>query len=148
MWVVVEALLPDTDHFQGFLRLCRKFFSGKVGLMNFQGFHDLLADCHDRVEGGHRVLKDHGDLFAPVFLQGILIHGKDIPAFKVDLTTDDPGRRLGQKPQDSQGGSGFPSAGLAHQAQRLALIQYQIHPVNRFHDAAVSFIVDHKILYF
>ena len=66
--------------------------------MNFQGFHDLLADCHDRVEGGHGVLKDHRDLFAPIFLQGILIHGKDIPAFKVDLTADDPGRRLGQKP--------------------------------------------------
>ena len=36
------------------------------------GFGNLVADAHDRVEGGHRLLKNHGDLRAPEEAHGIV----------------------------------------------------------------------------
>ncbi len=34
-----------------------------------QGFCDLVADAHDRVEGGHRFLESHGDARAAKLAQ-------------------------------------------------------------------------------
>ena len=30
-----------------------------------QRFGDLFADAHERIQGGHRLLKDHRDVLAP-----------------------------------------------------------------------------------
>ena len=37
--------------------------------MSEQGFGDLGADAHDRVEGGHGLLEDHGDGRAAQFAE-------------------------------------------------------------------------------
>ena len=37
------------------------FCAGGAGMVGEEGFGDLVADAHDRVEGGHGLLKDHGD---------------------------------------------------------------------------------------
>ena len=50
-----------------------------------QGLVDLLADAHDRVERGHRVLEDHGDLGAPDRALLVLARAHDLEA--VDART-------------------------------------------------------------
>ena len=41
---------------------------------------DLLADAHHRVERGHRVLEDHGDLEAPDRALSLLARADDFEA--------------------------------------------------------------------
>ena len=36
------------------------------------GFGDLVADAHDRIEGGHGLLKNHGDLRAAEEAHGFI----------------------------------------------------------------------------
>ncbi len=40
------------------------FCARGAGMVGEEGFGDLVADAHDRVEGGHGFLKDHGDVAA------------------------------------------------------------------------------------
>ena len=39
--------------------------AGHIGPVEADGFGDLRADGEDGIQGGHRVLEDVGDLFAP-----------------------------------------------------------------------------------
>ena len=85
---------------------------------------DLLADLLQRVQAGHGVLHDHGDLFAadaqPVFLGELghvtaLVHDGTAGDLTVDIQHTDEG--LGE--------NGLARAGLAHDGKGLAVVQVQ-----------------------
>ncbi len=69
--VVAESAggIGDGDGFEGGDGLAFGFFCGLAGV-GLDGFGDLTSDGHDRVEGGHRLLEDHGDFAASDRLQG------------------------------------------------------------------------------
>ena len=85
---------------------------------------DLLADLLQRVQAGHRVLHDHGDLFAadtqPILL-GELGH---IAAFIHDGAAGDHTVGI-QHTHKGLGEYGLARAGLAHNGKGLAFVQVQ-----------------------
>lgn len=93
-------------------------------LMVLDALLDLLADFLQRVQAGHRVLHDHGDLLAahaqPVLL-GELGHVAALvqDGAAGDLTVDI------QHTHEGLGEYGLARAGLAHDGQCLAVVQVQ-----------------------
>ena len=83
------------------------------------GLGDLLADGHDRIERGHRLLEDHRDLAAA--------HAAASPArSSAQFAAGEPDRcrprlqRQRQQPHDGERGQRLSRSGFAGQAQRLA----------------------------
>ena len=52
--------------------------------MDFQCFANLFFYCVQRVQGGHRLLKDHADPLAPNLAQAVLFCCQQVFTFKVD----------------------------------------------------------------
>jgi len=98
---------------------------GVVGavVMGDEGFGDLGAYRHDRVECGHGLLKDHGDAAASVAAHGGLGEGEERLTVERD-GAGDVGRR-GEEAQDGEGSSGFAGAGFAYQAEGFAGIDLE-----------------------
>ena len=70
--VVADATfrVRQRDLMHGFEGLLLDGFTGELGMVGLDGFGDLVADGHDRIEGGHGFLKDHGDVAAAVAAHG------------------------------------------------------------------------------
>lgn len=83
-----------------------------------QPFDEEVADAADRVEGGARVLVDHGDRTGAVAAQVVAGQGEDVRA--VDAYGSGYGCSVGQRAQGRLGGGGLARAGLAHQADHFA----------------------------
>ena len=81
---------------------------------------DLVADAHGRVEGGHGLLEDHGDLLAPDTTHPPLVGADEVVvdagqahrAARVDV--------FGQQAHDGQPGQRLSRAGLPDEADPLA----------------------------
>jgi hypothetical protein len=58
--------------------------------------HDLLADAHQRVQRGHRILIDHRDLVAADLAQLPFVQPGQLPAGEPDVPAGDPQRRAEQ----------------------------------------------------
>ena len=91
------------------------------GLLMAYRLADLVADRERRVEAGHRLLKDHGDIvtaniaaFAFRQLQQIALPEPDIPLGQ-------PAGRHGHQPQNGKAGHRLARAGFAHQAEDFVL---------------------------
>ena len=103
-----------------------------------QAFGDLVADAPDRVEAGHRVLEDHGDLYATDALHLAFGERQQVPAVEADLAAGDvPGGR-GDQAQDGAAQHRFAAARFAHDAQRLAARQGDGHVLVRQHPARLA----------
>jgi len=89
-----------------------------AGVVGEEGFGDLGADAHDRVEGGHGLLEDHGDGLAAEGTDPGFGEGEDGLAVEEDLAGDAGG--WGEKTQEGERGGGFSGAGFADQAEGLA----------------------------
>ena len=61
---------------------------------------DLSPDRQERVQRGHRLLKDHRDLVAADRLHFALGEIEEVAALKADGTADDPSRRVGDEAQN------------------------------------------------
>ena len=96
----------------------------RLGLRHFlvgaDGLHDLVAHAVHRVERGHGLLEDHGDLLAPDFLQLPLAHFGDVRPLVADFAAGDPAGLL-QQAQDGAEGLALAAARLAHQAEGLPM---------------------------
>ena len=57
--------------------------------MEADGFDDLLADGEDGIEGGHRLLEDHGDVAAADRLHLFFGELEEVAALEEDLATED-----------------------------------------------------------
>src|SRR5262245_46917791 len=58
---------------------------------------DLATDREERIERGHRLLEDHGDVVAADALHSALIDFEQVPALEADCPADDTARRIGNQ---------------------------------------------------
>ena len=103
------------DHFEG--ALIRLFLTD--AFMDHRHFHQLAADLHGGVEGGHRLLIDHRDFRPADFPQAFGRHGVHFLALELDRPADDAAVHA-QILHDAQRHGGFAAAALAHQPKRFA----------------------------
>jgi hypothetical protein len=97
--------------------------AGVLGVVGLDGFGDLGADGHDRVEGGHGLLEDHGDIAASVAAHGGLGEGEERLTVEADLAG---GLGVwGEEAEDSERGGGLAGAGFAYEAEGLAGIDVE-----------------------
>ena len=81
---------------------------------------DLLADPHDRVQRGHRVLEYHRHRGAPYVLHGLLV--EDLAALEPHAAALDRAAG-GDQSHDRPAEDGLARAGLADDSQGLALFE-------------------------
>src|SRR3954462_9594112 len=101
-------------------------------LVQQQGFGDLLADRHDRVERSHRLLEDHGNFFAAQPLHRLLRKAEEIDAVELDAPPDDAPRRIGYEPHERERSNSFAAAGFTDDGQRFARLHRKGHAIYRF----------------
>src|SRR5882724_11891640 len=89
-------------------------------LMEDDGLGDLVADGEDGIEGGHRLLEDHGDVFATNFPHVALFDGEEVAVGEEDFAVEDSAGGLRDEAEDGEGGDGFPAAGFADEGDGLA----------------------------
>ena len=87
--------------------------------------HQLLAQRHARVERGHGLLIDHGDLVAAQLPDLLLAERRQIGSLVNDLTADDAAVAP-QVAHDAERHGRLAAAGFADQADALALMQGQV----------------------
>jgi len=91
--------------------------------MSENGLRDLVADAHDRVEGGHGFLENHGDA-RPAKLAQLIggqvgqMCGGAVAVLKSDFARDDGGGR--EQAHDGERGDGFSGARFADQSEHFA----------------------------
>ena len=93
--------------------------------MHSQRFHDLIADRQDGVEGGHRVLKDHGDAVAENVFQRDLREREQVALAPVVVKKGSAGRDAAgrvDQPHDGERRDALAAARLAHDAEHTALV--------------------------
>ena len=97
--------------------------------MRAQRLGDLLPHAHNRIERGHRLLEDHGEVASamPSHLR-FRERQKFLPR---ELDAARHGGRWGKEPQQRERGRRFAGAGLAHKAERLARSDRQRQIVDR-----------------
>lgn len=103
--------------------------TAQVWVVGLEGFGDLGADGHDRVEGGHGLLEDHGDVAAAVAAHGGFGEGEEVCAVEVDAACDGCGG--GEEAKQGEGGGGFAGAGFSDEAQGFARGDREGDAVNR-----------------
>ena len=102
--------------------------------MREDGARDLVADREDGVERRHRLLEHHGDPGATHPAHGFVVLGEKVLALEEDAAGRDASRRRHQ-PHDRQRRDALAAPALAHEAQHLAALEREAHPVHRPQDA-------------
>ena len=146
MGVIVGALALDTHHLQHILRPCPGLLGGDVGVQ-LNHLLNLVAHGFHRIQRGHGVLEDHGNLLTPDVPHLLGGELQEITSLIEDLAACDLRRGIRQNPHDAEGCGGFTGAGLAHQAQGLAHGDVQVQPVDSFHSAAAGAVLYPKVMY-
>ena len=93
-----------------------------------QDLGHLVADGEHRVQGGHGLLKDHGDAVAPDLAQPRLGAIGQVFPQEADLARDSSGLGDRQEAQDGHGGDGLAAARFPHQTQGFPGVEIKAHP--------------------
>ena len=114
-------------------------------LVGLHGLGDLPTHRVDRVEGGHRILEDHGDADAADLGQLLLLETEDLAPCVGDRT----GHRgvLCQQAHGRQGGDRFSRSGLADDAQHLLGGEGETDATDGTHRAVAGGEVDHQVVH-
>src|SRR5690606_5107869 len=104
-------------------------------LVDLQDLADLLLDPVQRVEGRQRFLEDHRDAVAADGAHGTLARADQLGAAEADASPRMTRQRIGQELHDRERGDGLARAALAHDGQRLALVEDEARAPDRL-DAA------------
>src|SRR6516162_5907620 len=99
--------------------------------MQQQDLADLLLDGVQRVERGHRLLKDDGDVLAAHASHLALAQLQQVAALEADRSRGMVCGRIGQELHDRQRGHRLAGARLADQRQSLAAPDVERDPVDR-----------------
>ena len=89
------------------------------GLVDEHDLGHLATHAHRRVEGGHRLLEDHGDQPAADVGQIVLAGADEVDVRPAQPAPNRSAQRLRQEAEDGQCGEGLARAGLADQADPL-----------------------------
>ena len=87
-------------------------------MVDLDSFGDLNADGHDRIEGGHGFLEDHGYVAASAAAHGFRREREEVFACKGNGSCDLRG--VWKEAQEGQRRGGFAGTGLADEAQDFA----------------------------
>src|SRR5690606_19534793 len=90
-----------------------------------QHFCDLEADCKYRIQGSHRLLEDHGDIFAPDVVHLFLVISDDVGTFEKDLSSAHLSDALWQQMHDGKRHDAFAAAGLSDDADDLFAVNLE-----------------------
>ena len=111
--------LGDPDQFQHFHRAVAGVVLAHP-LVQAHRLGDLVAHGEDRIERGHRLLEDHGDLVAADLAHLFLVELGEVPPLVTDLAADDAPRALLEELHHRQRGDALAAARFADQAHGLA----------------------------
>ncbi len=90
--------------------------------VHLQHLGDLVADPHERIERGHRLLEDHADAAAAQETHFRGLQSEEVPALEVDAAVQDfQGRR--QQAHDGAGRDRLAGSAFPHDAEDLAGIE-------------------------
>ena len=94
-----------------------------LGPVGREGVAQVIANADQRIEAGHRVLKDQAHRFAPQTVQRRSPQTPGIAAqqFQAPLTA----ASFGQQTQNSSGNGAFAATGGPHQGQPLTALEAQ-----------------------
>ncbi len=118
--VLVERLLGvgHLHEAEEFDRLLLRDRGRHPAVVRAERLHDLEADRVDRVERGHRLLEDRGDLVAAQRAQGGIIHAPQFAPEQLDRAGD--ACVLRKKPEQRHRARALARAGLADDREDLA----------------------------
>ena len=105
-------------------------------------------DREHRVERGHRLLKDHADLFAADRPHLPARAGRPGPCPRSAIRPDSISRGRRQQPHDRQRRDALARPALADDPQRPPLLDAKRHVIHRLHDAVVGVEVGAEIIDF
>src|SRR4051794_7312810 len=100
-------------------------------LMQQQDFADLLLDHVQRIERGHRLLEDDGDVVAAHVAHLAFRQRQQVAALELDRTGRMLRGRIRQQLHHRERGDGFSRPRLADQRHRLALLDIERYVVDR-----------------
>src|SRR5579872_215477 len=134
--------LGNGGAFERFDGAAANFGSRERWLMRANGFFDLRANAHDGIEGGHRLLKNHGDFAATQFAHFFRHESGKIQAPPDSILRDFQPRASGAaramrfEPHQAKREHRLAAAGFPDQAERFAFVEAQRDFVYRAHPAA------------
>ena len=144
--VLLETLLGfgDADVLE---KLENDFLSVLAGgtEVDAQRFGQLLADLHDRIQRGHRILEDHRHLGAPDLLAILQAHGGELGSLEEHRALADH-VATGEQTHDRTRKDRLAAARLAHDAQPLAVLKRERHTVDGTHHTTGRDEVGSKIV--
>ena len=109
----------------------RKRLPRVFGFVQQENLGELPADAVERIERGHRLLEDHPDPGAPHFQHLLGRKLRQILTFEQHLTAENFPHRFRQQAVDGKRRHTFPAAGLPDDAEGLALVHHEAHPIDR-----------------
>ena len=134
--------LDRVQHLHGL----RNGIAFRQALVQRQHLGHLVGHPHIGVQRGHRVLKDHRDLFGPDAVQHLGRGVQDLLPVEQDAARGAAVAR--QKAHDREGQLRLAAAGFADDAQGLARIDGQGHVVDGPHLGIVGLEADRKVAQF
>src|SRR4029079_14983358 len=114
--------------------------------MDLQYLADLILDAVQRIERGHRLLEDHGDLVAPDLAQGRLRQRQQVRAVEQDLARRVRGGRVGEEPEDRQRRPRLARAGFADQRHGLGVADVERHVLDGMRDPLARAEIHRQVL--
>ena len=112
----------------------RTVFS-RCGGVQAQVLADLFSHAHDRVQGSHRVLENHGHIPAPDAAQGLFRKCSHIDAVESHLRAPDDMSPRRQEADQGAAEHRFAAPGLAHDTEGPTGREGKRHTVHRAHQA-------------
>ena len=116
-------------------------------LVDDERLAELALDGKDRVQAGHRLLKDDGNLVAAYLVHLLLGELGQIAPLEQDLALGNIAVAV-QQLQNAHRGDGFAGTGLAHDADRAAGFQRIRHVVDRLDDTLPRLEIGMKVFHF
>ncbi len=146
MWVLLHSFfrVGNADERQHFNRLFPRFLFVAV-LVNHNGFGNLPADGEHRVETGHRLLKNHGDIVAAHLAHFTNRQLEQVLSMEQNLAADNFARRGLHQPHDGQRSDAFAAARFAHDAQRLSFFDGKGDVVDSLDDTVFGVEIGLKV---
>ena len=116
----------------------RQGLTAGLAAMGHQGFGDLVADGHGRVERGHRVLEYHAHGVAADVPAVDFGAAEDFRAAQPGTARSDAARRHGNQSHHALHHHRLAAARFAHHGEGAARLHSEAHPAHRLDDAAVG----------
>ncbi len=144
--VIVQAAYRSRNVHLGqqFCGHATRLATGQVAVAA-QYVHHLVADREDRIQGRHRLLKNHRDI-APTDVFDLAVRQRHkITTLQFDTACRDPARRHRDKAQDRQPRDCLATTRLAHQSQGLVGVHVETDTVHGPHHAVLGAKLDGQV---